>query len=263
MRLAGSPPLLSIDNVSLQFGGVRALTDVSFDVRSGELLSIIGPNGAGKSSLLNCISGVYVPQHGSISLNGIRLTRANPRDLARRGVARTFQNLALFGGMTVAENILTGRNLHLKHGFALQALGFGPARQEERAQRERTEQIMAFLDLTRFRDRDPLQLPYGIQKRVDLGRALAMEPSLLLLDEPMAGMNVDEKIDMCSFLLSIRASFDATIVLIEHDLGVVMNLSDRIVVFDYGRKIGDGTPDEVRRNADVVAAYLGPSAAVH
>ncbi len=250
-------PILSVQNVSLHFGGVQALTDVSFDVREGELLSVIGPNGAGKSSLLNCINGVYWPQAGTVRLRGEPLTRARPREVARRGVGRTFQHIALFAGMNVADNIMTGRNLLLRHGVAAQALGFGPSRDEELRHRDRVARIIDFLALAPYGDSDPAQLPYGIQKRVDLGRALAMEPRLLLLDEPMAGMNVDEKIDMCAFILGARATFGASVLLIEHDLAVVMDLSDRIVVLDYGRKIGDGTPQQVRQSPEVTAAYLG------
>jgi branched-chain amino acid transport system ATP-binding protein len=258
--MAARPPtnaLLSVESISLHFGGVRALTDVSFEVRQGELLSIIGPNGAGKSSLLNCINGVYLPQTGVVRLAGQALERTEPREVARRGVGRTFQHAALFGGMNVADNIMTGRSLSIRRGIVAQALGLGPSRREERAHRERVSQIIDFLALGAYSESDPSQLPYGIQKRVDLGRALAMDPKLLLLDEPMAGMNVEEKVDMCAFILGIRESFGVTVVLIEHDIGVVMDLSDRIVVLDYGKKIGDGTPREVRDNPEVIAAYLG------
>lgn len=255
--------ILTVRDISLRFGGVRALTGVSFDVRSGELLSIIGPNGAGKSSLLNCINGVYGPQEGSVFLRGESLDGVDSRDVACRGVARTFQHGALFNGMSVRDNILTGRNRHLTCGVLLQSLGFGPARREERIQRELADQVMEYLHLSEYADQDPMKLPYGIQKRVDLGRALASQPSLLLLDEPMAGMNVAEKVDMCSFILGIRASAETTVVLIEHDIGVVMDLSDRIVVLDHGKKIGDGTPDQIRNDKAVIGAYLGMPEAVH
>ena len=249
--------ILEVKNISLSFGGVKALTDISFDVREHEVRAIIGPNGAGKSSMLNCINGVYQPQQGSVTLRGKTYRGMSPRQVAEMGVARTFQNLALFKGMSVLDNIMTGRNLRMKTGLFAQALHLGPARREETEQRAVVERIIDFLEIQAYRKTPVGRLPYGLQKRVDLGRALAMEPSLLLLDEPMAGMNVEEKQDMCRFILDVNDEFGTTIVLIEHDMGVVMDISDRVVVLDYGKKIGDGAPDEVRRNEDVIRAYLG------
>ena len=249
--------VLDVQNISLSFGGVKALTDISFNVRQSEVRGIIGPNGAGKSSMLNCINGVYTPQQGTITLRGQSFKHMNPRQVAELGLARTFQNLALFKGMSVLDNIMTGRNLRMKTGLLAQALHLGPARREEIAQREQVERIIDFLEIQAWRKTPVGRLPYGLQKRVDLGRALAMEPKLLLLDEPMAGMNVEEKQDMSRFILDVNDEFGTTIVLIEHDMGVVMDISDRVVVLDYGKKIGDGTPDEVRNNEDVIRAYLG------
>jgi len=251
--------ILDVQNISLSFGGVKALTDISFNVREHEIRAIIGPNGAGKSSMLNCINGVYTPQQGSITFRGKTFKHMNSRQVAEMGVARTFQSLALFKGMSVLDNIMTGRNLRMKSNLFLQALRFGPAEREEIAHREQVERIIDFLEIQAWRKTPVGRLPYGLQKRVDLGRALAMEPSVLLLDEPMAGMNVEEKQDMCRFILDVNDEFGTTIVLIEHDMGVVMDISDRVVVLDYGKKIGDGTPDEVRNNEDVIKAYLGTS----
>ena len=251
--------VLDVKNISLRFGGVKALTDISFDVREHEIRSIIGPNGAGKSSMLNCINGVYAPQEGSITLHGKTFTNMSSRQVAEMGIGRTFQNLALFKGMSVIDNIMTGRNLKVKSNIFMQALRIGPAEREEVRNREFVEHIIDFLEIQAFRKTPVGQLPYGLQKRVDLGRALAMEPSLLLLDEPMAGMNVEEKQDMCRFILDVNDEFGSTIVLIEHDMGVVMDISDRVVVLDYGKKIGDGEPEAVRNNPDVIAAYLGTS----
>ena len=251
--------VLDVNNISLRFGGVNALTDISFDVREHEIRSIIGPNGAGKSSMLNCINGVYTPQEGSITFRGKTFSHMNSRQVAEMGIGRTFQNLALFKGMSVIDNIMTGRNLKIKSNLLLQALRIGPAEREEIRHREYVEHIIDFLEIQAFRKTPVGQLPYGLQKRVDLGRALAMEPQVLLLDEPMAGMNVEEKQDMCRFILDVNDEFGTTIVLIEHDMGVVMDISDRVVVLDYGKKIGDGTPDEVRANEDVISAYLGTS----
>ena len=249
--------ILDIKNISLRFGGVKALTDISFYVREHEVRAIIGPNGAGKSSMLNCINGVYTPQEGSITFRGQTFSHMNSRQVAEMGVARTFQNLALFKGMSVIDNIMTGRNMKIRSNLLLQALRWGPAEREEIAHREKVEHIIDFLEIQAWRKTPVGQLPYGLQKRVDLGRALAMEPQVLLLDEPMAGMNVEEKQDMCRFILDVNDEFGTTIVLIEHDMGVVMDISDRVVVLDYGKKIGDGAPDEVRDNEDVIRAYLG------
>ena len=249
--------VLDVKNISLSFGGVNALTDISFDVREHEVRAIIGPNGAGKSSMLNCINGVYTPQKGSISFMGKTFDHMESHEVATMGIARTFQNLALFKGMNVIDNLMTGRNLRIKSNIFMQALGVGPAQREEVRHREFVEHIIDFLEIQAHRKTPVGQLPYGLQKRVDLGRALAMEPKVLLLDEPMAGMNLEEKQDMCRFVLDINDEFGTTIVLIEHDMGVVMDISDRVVVLDYGKKIGDGTPQEVRSNPDVIAAYLG------
>ncbi|MBI1395757.1 MAG: ATP-binding cassette domain-containing protein [Betaproteobacteria bacterium] len=249
--------LLAVENISLAFGGVRALTDISFDVREHEIRAIIGPNGAGKSSMLNCVNGVYRPQQGTIRFAGQTFRHMHPHKAALMGIARTFQNIALFRGMSVLDNIMTGRNLKMRCGLFLQALYVGPNRREELAHREKVEHIIDFLQIESVRKTPVGRLPYGIQKRVELGRALAAEPRLLLLDEPMAGMNIEEKQDMCRFILDVNDEFGTTIVLIEHDMGVVMDISDRVVVLDYGRKIGDGSPDEVRANQDVIDAYLG------
>lgn len=251
--------ILDIQNISLRFGGVKALTDISFNVREHEIRSIIGPNGAGKSSMLNCINGVYTPSEGKITFRGQTFSNMNSRQVAEMGIARTFQNLALFKGMSVIDNIMSGRNLKIKSNLLMQALRIGPALKEEIAHREFVEHIIDFLEIQAYRKTPVGQLPYGLQKRVDLGRALAMEPKVLLLDEPMAGMNVEEKQDMCRFILDVNDEFGTTIVLIEHDMSVVMDISDRVVVLDYGKKIGDGAPDEVRNNEDVIRAYLGSS----
>jgi branched-chain amino acid transport system ATP-binding protein len=249
--------ILAVDNISLSFGGVKALTNISFDVREHEIRAIIGPNGAGKSSMLNCINGVYTPQQGTITYRGQSVAQMDPRHAAESGIARTFQSLALFKGMSVLDNIMTGRNLRMKSNILLQALRIGPAEKEEMAHRAVVEKIIDFLEIQAYRKTPVGRLPYGLQKRVDLGRALAMEPTMLLLDEPMAGMNTEEKQDMCRFILDVNDEFGTTVVLIEHDMGVVMDISDRVVVLDYGRKIGDGSPDEVRSNQDVIDAYLG------
>ena len=249
--------ILNVQNISLSFGGVKALSDISFDVREHEIRAIIGPNGAGKSSMLNCINGVYTPQQGQITFRGQTFSHMDSHQVAVMGVARTFQNLALFKGMSVLDNIMTGRNLRMKSNLLLQAIRFGPAEREEIEHRKRVEEIIDCVEIQAYRKTPVGQLPYGLQKRVDLGRALALEPQVLLLDEPMAGMNVEEKQDMCRFILDVNDEFGTTVVLIEHDMGVVMDISDRVVVLDYGKKIGDGTPDEVRNNPEVISAYLG------
>ncbi len=251
------PVILGVEDVSLAFGGVKALTEVSFDVREHEIRAIIGPNGAGKSSMLNVINGVYHPQKGHVTFLGERRHAMDPHHAARMGIARTFQSLALFKGMSVLDNMLAGRNLMMRTNILLQALRVGPALREEVRHRRRVEEIIDFLEIQHVRKTPVGRLPYGLQKRVDLGRALAAEPKVLLLDEPMAGMNVEEKQDMCRFIVDVNDEFGTTIVLIEHDMGVVMDLSDRVAVLDYGKLIGDGTPDEVRANQSVIDAYLG------
>ena len=255
-RLTGDV-ILDVRNISLRFGGVKALTDISFDVREHEIRAIIGPNGAGKSSMLNVINGVYHPQQGRVTYRGQTRAAMEPHFAAHNGIARTFQSLALFKGMSVLDNLLAGRNLMIRSNIFLQALRVGPALREEVEHRKRVEEIIDFLEIQHVRKTPVGRLPYGLQKRVDLGRALAAEPKVLLLDEPMAGMNVEEKQDMCRFILDVNDEFGTTIVLIEHDMGVVMDLSDRVVVLDYGKMIGDGTPDEIRSNQAVIDAYLG------
>jgi branched-chain amino acid transport system ATP-binding protein len=249
--------ILEVKGISLSFGGIQALSNISFDVRRKEIRAIIGPNGAGKSSMLNCINGAYKPQEGQIIFEGAVLSDVNPHKMASLGIARTFQHLALFKGMSVLDNIMTGRSLKIKSNMFLQALRIGPAQREEIVHREFVENIIDFLGIQQYRNTPVGTLPYGLQKRVDLGRALAMEPKILLLDEPMAGMNVEEKQDMCRFVLDVNDEFGTTIVLIEHDMSVVMDISSRVVVLDYGKKIGDDVPDAVRQNPDVINAYLG------
>ena len=250
-------PLLELQDISLSFKGVKAVTDISFAVAPGEICALIGPNGAGKSSLLNVINGVYQPDHGQIRFNGLSQRRMHARQAAVQGIARTFQNIALFKGMSVLDNVLTGRNLKVRSSWLEQVLRLGRAPGEEVVQRRRAEEVIDFLRINPWRNSIVGTLPYGLQKRVELARALASEPRLLLLDEPMAGMNREEKAEMSEFILDTQREFGTTVVLIEHDIGVVMNLSDHVVVLDYGRKVGDGTPDEVRNNPDVIAAYLG------
>ena len=249
--------LLSVDHISLSFGGVRALEDINFDIRKKEIFAIIGPNGAGKTSMLNVINGFYHPQQGEIHFKGLHRKQMRPHEAAVQGIARTFQNVALFKGMSTLNNIMSGRNLKMKSNLFWQALYYGPARKEEMENREVVEDIIDFLEIQSIRRTPVGRLPYGLQKRVELGRALAMEPELLLLDEPMAGMNIEEKQDMCRFILDINEQYGTTIVLIEHDMGVVMDLSERMIVLDYGRKIAEGTPDEIRGDQTVIDAYLG------
>ena len=249
--------LLHADDISLSFGGVKALTNISLEVREHEILAIIGPNGAGKTSMLNVINGFYHPQQGTITYKGATRRRMRPHQAAEQGIARTFQNVALFRGMTTLDNIMTGRLLRMRRNFLWQAIYYGPALTEELEHRAYVERIIDFLEIQAIRKTPVGQLPYGLQKRVELGRALAMEPELLLLDEPMAGMNVEEKEDMCRFILDVNDEFGTTIALIEHDMGVVMDISDRVAVLDYGRKIADGPPDTVRASQDVIDAYLG------
>src|SRR3982075_4403522 len=251
--------LLQVEGVSLAFGGVKALTDVSFDVRKGEIRAIIGPNGAGKTSMLNVINGFYRPQDGRITFKGRTRSAMRPYEAARGGIARTFQNVALFKGMSALDNIMAGRTLKMHRGLLWQMLRYGPALAEEIEHRHRVEEIIDFLEIQAIRTVPVARLPYGRQKRVELGRALAMEPDLLLLDEPMAGMNLEEKEDMSRFIIDANDEFGTTICLIEHDMGVVMDISDRVVVLDYGKKIGDGVPDEIKTNQAVIDAYLGVS----
>ena len=249
--------IMEVRNITLRFGGVIALKDVSFDIREGEIRAIIGPNGAGKSSMLNVINGFYHPQDGEIWFRGEKRPSMKPYEIAEQGIARTFQNIALFKGMTTVENVMTGRQLMLKKNFLWQLLRVGPALDEEVAHRRRCEEIIDFLEIQSIRNTPVGSLPYGLQKRVELARALAMEPKLLLLDEPMAGMNVEEKEDMSRFILDVNDQYGTTIALIEHDMSVVMDLADRVVVLDYGKQLSDGTPIEVQKDQAVIDAYLG------
>ena len=258
---AGPPPtpLLQVNGISVRFGAVQALERVSLEIRRGEIVAIIGPNGAGKTTLLNVVSGFYHPYEGQILFEGRDRTQLRPYDVAALGVARTFQNVALFKGMSVLDNIMTGRLLKMRGSFLLEALYWGPAMKQELEHRASVERIIDFLEIQAIRKASAGKLPYGLQKRVELARALAAEPKLLLLDEPMAGMNVEEKEDMCRFILGVNDEFGTTIALIEHDMSVVMDISDRVIALDYGRKIADGRPDEVRADQGVIDAYLGVS----
>ena len=251
--------VMEMKNITLRFGGVTAIKDITFDIREGEIRAIIGPNGAGKSSMLNVVSGFYVPQEGEVFFRGKKRPPLKPFEVARQGIARTFQNIALFEGMSVLDNVMTGRLTQMKAGIVSQSIWRGKAEKEEVENREICERVIDFLEIQSIRKTPVSRLPYGLKKRVELARALASEPKLLLLDEPMAGMNVEEKEDMSRFILDVNDEFGTTIALIEHDMGVVMDLSDRVVVMDYGKKIGDGTPSEVRNNQAVIDAYLGVS----
>ena len=255
MTAAG--PLLQVDGVSVRFGALLAVNRVSLDVARGEICAIIGPNGAGKTTLLNVVSGFYQPFEGRILFDGQDRTDLRPPDVAALGIARTFQNVALFKGMSVLDNIMTGRLLKMHGSVLLDALWVGPAKRQELEHRAFAERVIDFLEIQAIRKTPAGRLPYGLQKRVELARALAAEPRLLLLDEPMAGMNVEEKEDMCRFILDVNSEFGTTIALIEHDMGVVMDISDRVVVLDYGRKIAEGPPEQVRKDPAVLNAYLG------
>jgi branched-chain amino acid transport system ATP-binding protein len=256
----GDPPKLQVQEISVSFGGLRALQRVTVDVFDGEIAAIIGPNGAGKTTLLNAISGVYHPVHGRILLDGEDRTFLSPSRVAALGVARTFQNVALFRGMSVLDNIMVGRHCHMHAGLLSAGFFWGPAQREEIRHRAAVERIIDFLEINHLRKASAGTLPYGLQKRVELGRALAAEPKLLLLDEPMAGMNLEEKEDMARFILDVNDEWGTTMILIEHDMGVVMDISDRVMVLDHGEKIAEGPPDQVRTNATVVRAYLGEAA---
>ncbi|MEM0942817.1 MAG: ABC transporter ATP-binding protein [Pseudomonadota bacterium] len=256
-QLSSGTPVMEMKNITLRFGGVTAIKDVSFDIREGEIRAIIGPNGAGKSSMLNVINGFYHPQEGEVWFHGQRRGPMKPHQIAKQGIARTFQNIALFKGMSTLDNIMSGRLTKMRANLFWQAVWQGPAEREEVEHRRRCEEIIDFLEIQAIRKTPVGRLPYGLQKRVELGRALAAEPSLLLLDEPMAGMNVEEKEDMCRFILDVNDEFGTTIALIEHDMGVVMDIADRVVVLDYGKKIGDDVPDVVRADQNVIDAYLG------
>lgn len=250
-------PLLDVKDITLRFGGVTAINDVSFDVHDGELFAIIGPNGAGKTSIFNTISQVYRPQEGDIVFEGESIMGHRPDYVARLGIARTFQNIELFAQMNVIDNLLTGRHIRMKKSWLAGAIWAGPAKREEMENRRRVEDIIDLLEIQAWRKHPVALLPYGFQKRVELGRALAMEPKLLLLDEPVAGMNLEETEDMARFILDIKRELNISIIMVEHDMGLVMDIADRVLVLDFGQSIALGTPEEVQANPDVIAAYLG------
>jgi branched-chain amino acid transport system ATP-binding protein len=252
---------LEIVEVSIHFGGIQALSGVTFGVRKGEIAAIIGPNGAGKTTLFNCICSVYRPDAGDILLDGEGLKKLRPHRVAEKGIARTFQNIELFGDLTVIDNLMLGRHLHNRSGIFSGAVFYGRAVNQEVLHRERVEEIIDFLEIEQVRKKKVMSLPYGVQKRVELGRALAMDPKVLLLDEPTAGMNVEETEDMARFVLDIQEEMGTTILMVEHDMGVVMDLADRIMVLDFGRKIAEGTPEVIQKDARVIQAYLGEEGA--
>ncbi|HYH58950.1 MAG TPA: ABC transporter ATP-binding protein [Thermoleophilaceae bacterium] len=252
-----SEPLLVVEDLELRFGGVTALDGVSFTVEPGELFAVIGPNGAGKTSIFNCLNGVYRPQRGSIRLEGEELVRRSPAAIAEMGIARTFQNLGLFANLTLVDNLMLGRHHLMRTGFVTGMLWWGRAKREEIEHREAVERVVDLLELEAYRHSPAGQLPYGVQKRVELGRALAMEPKLLLLDEPVSGMNLEETEDMARYILDIRDELDIPILLVEHDMGLVMDLADRVLAVDFGHPVATGVPAEIQRHPDVIRAYLG------
>jgi len=255
--MRATDPILSVQSISLSFGGTQALNDVSFDVHAGEILALIGPNGAGKTSLLNCLNHFYKPDRGRILFEGHDLTRLPPHRIARLGIARTFQNIALYTGLSTLDNLLAARHIHMRAGLLHCLLYWGAAHREDIAHRQIVEDIIDFLEIEHIRKAIVGALPHGLRKRVELGRALALQPRLLLLDESMTGMNQEEKEDMARFILDIHERRQVTLVLIEHDMGLVMDIADRVMVLDFGTKIAEGTPDEIRRNPAVIKAYLG------